>query len=142
MPKLTRDGYRVLICRFNEHKASDLPPGETVIKGMQAVFDHSLLVDKVRGLTLVYDGQNISMPLVSTMVQTVNKLILVQNVSASSFEFCKPRVVVEGLKISCPLQKVNPVRYNKMYFMNLPSYGYPLISIACSIIKKETEKVL
>lgn len=85
MPKLTPNGYRVLLCYFYEHKASDLPPGEKIIKGMQVVFDYSLMADQVRGLTLIYDGQNISMALVSTLLQTINKLLLVQNVSFQKY---------------------------------------------------------
>jgi len=93
LPKLTSDGYRIMLFRiFDGH--TDVPPADHILKCMQIVFDLNLKYDKVRGTTLIYDFKNASTSCISSLIAEFKKLVMVQNVRLYIILYIICRVLV------------------------------------------------
>ncbi len=81
MPKLTPDGHRIIIFRIYKNEQNDVPKPEYMLKILQIVFDISLKTDIVRGITLVYDLENLSLNLIRIFFPALRKILTIQSVS-------------------------------------------------------------
>lgn len=81
LPKLTPEGYRITIFRIFEHDKENLPKGDEFIKAVQMLMDISLKKDRVKGLIVVYDFQNLDMTFVSLILSQLKKLMILSTVS-------------------------------------------------------------
>lgn len=82
VPKLTPDGERVMIFYIREHENSDhMPNPMSLMKTAQMVFDVSLKTDKVKGVTMIYDFENISMAFFKTFFTALRIALAIQSVS-------------------------------------------------------------
>lgn len=82
MPKLTADGYRVVIFRIFDSENINLPTPENIMKATQIGLDISLRHDRFRGMTVIYDLENTSMTFISLLVPMLKKFFALGNVSA------------------------------------------------------------
>lgn len=81
MPKLTSDGYRIVIFRIFDPETTNLPTPENIMKATQIGLDISLKLDKFRGMTVIYDLENTSMTFISLLLPMLKKFFALGNVS-------------------------------------------------------------
>lgn len=112
LPKLTRDGYRIVIFRIFESDNNTFPAPDNIMKATQIGLDISLKYDKFRGMTVIYDLENASMAFVTLLIPMLKKLFALGN-------------------------KVTPTHYNKFYVLHLKPAFEPFIEFAKSLVKKE-----
>ncbi|XP_065201052.1 alpha-tocopherol transfer protein-like [Planococcus citri] len=110
--KLTPDGYRIVIFRIFDDSKNSIPDPESIIKATQISTDYSLKVDKIRGMIVIYDFQNITMNYITMMFSILKKLLTLAT-------------------------KTTPCRYHKIYILNLIPAVEPIISFGKSLVKKE-----
>ncbi|KAK7580469.1 hypothetical protein V9T40_001098 [Parthenolecanium corni] len=116
LPKLTPEGNRIMVVRILNDKV-DIPPAEQVLKLMQMVFEITLKHDKSRATTLIYDFEKASTGYITALISEFKKVFMVQN-------------------------KVNPLRYDKIYVLNASPIVQPIINITSMFVKKQFEKVV
>ena len=90
LPKLTADGYRVVIFRIFDAENSSLPSPDNIIKATQIGLDISLKYDKFRGVTLIYDLENASMAFISLVIPMLKKIFALTSVSKILFLLYDP----------------------------------------------------
>lgn len=94
MPKLTEDGHRIIILHFHDQKDSKeiLPDVEDFLKVIQLIFDLNLKTDKVKGVTMIYDLDNIGISFLRILIPALKKVVTLQTVSRK-----KHRVINERM---------------------------------------------
>ncbi len=83
MPKLTPDGYRIVIFRIFDSERTNLPSPENIMKATQIGLDISLKHDRFRGMTVIYDLENSSMNFISLLVPMLKRFFALGNVSVT-----------------------------------------------------------
>ena len=68
--------------RIFKHAKEAMPKGEDFIKAVQMLMDVSLKKDRVKGLIVVYDFQNLDMTFVSLILSQLKKLMQLSTVSS------------------------------------------------------------
>ncbi|XP_065226974.1 uncharacterized protein LOC135850141 [Planococcus citri] len=112
LPKLTPEGYRIFIFRISDAIKTGQPSNEDFIRQTQLLFDYSMKVDKIRGAIFIYDFQNITLHLITTMFPIVKKFITLT-------------------------VKSSPLRYHQIYLLNMISALEPIIRFGKTLVKKE-----
>ncbi len=75
MPKLTSDGYRVVIFRIFQQNSENIPTPTEYMKAVQMELDLSVKEDYTRGTIMIYDYENTTMPLVVMQLTALKRII-------------------------------------------------------------------
>lgn len=110
--KLTPDGYRVVIFRIFDDYKNEVPDSDSMVKVTQLATDFSLKWDKIRGMIVIYDFQNINMQYVTMIFAILKKLLTLAT-------------------------KTTPCRYHKIYIVNSLPLVEPIVTFGKSLVKKE-----
>lgn len=139
LPKLTLDGYRVIMLYISDDaKYTKLPPFNHFLKATLMSIDIMGKYDYPKGVIVVHDGRNISMEFVTNAATEIHKLILLAAVSKNTiFQIDKESYQMNNSKIKILFQKSIPVRYRNLYFFNMNSATQIFLSIGKNFIKKE-----
>lgn len=149
LPKLTPDGYRVIMLYISDDaKYTQLPPFNHFLKATLMSIDIMGKYDYPKGVIVVHDGKNISMEFVANAATEIHKLVLLAAVSKRTiFETSKgshtPYIrshkvtYFNNFPIKTLFQKSIPVRYRNLYFFNMNSATQIFLSIGKNFIKKD-----
>lgn len=148
VPKLTPDGYRVTVFHVPQTVKKESPSQEILLKGSQMPLDISLKVDKIRGLIVIFDLNNLSLSHVSVLFPNLKKMLSLQTVSNHKTHIplifiCTMSFLVLFLKLSIISQEISPVNFHKIYIVNLLPLAEPLVTYGKNIVGRDiADKVL
>ncbi|XKL68338.1 hypothetical protein PGB90_003829 [Kerria lacca] len=75
LPKLTPDGYRVIIFRIFHHNNESMPIATDFMKALHMQLDLNFKQDRVKGAIFIYDFENLTMPFVILQLTVLKKAL-------------------------------------------------------------------
>jgi len=75
LPKLSPQGYRIVVFRIFQKAKENIPQGEVFLKTIQMLMDVNLKEDKIRGLIILYDFENFDIIYVPMFLAQIKKFI-------------------------------------------------------------------
>ncbi|KAK7580462.1 hypothetical protein V9T40_001091 [Parthenolecanium corni] len=112
VPKVTKEGNRLIFLRFFDIHGVKLPTSEVALKGMVMVLDMMLKICNSRSYIIVFDFENMSAPIIALGFTILKKFLTLAT-------------------------KTTPGRFDKIYFVNMMPAAEPLVNIGKTFVKKE-----
>lgn len=81
VPKVTKEGNRLIFLRFFDIHGVKLPTSEVALKGMVMVLDMMLKICNSRSYIIVFDFENMSAPIIALGFTILKKFLTLATVS-------------------------------------------------------------